>query len=80
MEFFLFSQVACIMPRIDQLFAYLLHILYFFSLISGESRLLVYVLFICLLFYQFHSLKNTFYSSFCRPEKYKMCWRDGGKN
>lgn len=50
MEFFLFSQDACIMPRrIDQLFAYLLHL--FFSLFlrrsGGESR---YVLSICLLF------------------------------
>lgn len=66
MEFFLFSQVACIMPRIDQLFAYLLHI---FSLILERVAYIGYVLFICLLFYQFHSLKNTFYSSFCRPKK-----------
>lgn len=71
MEFFLFSQVVALCPRIDQLFAYLLHIL-FYSLILERVASSGYVLFVCLLFYQFHSLKNTFYSSFSRPKK-KCC-------
>lgn len=60
-------------PSIDQLFAYLLHKLFSFFNFSRwagkQLRLSGYVLCVCLLFYQFHSLKNTFYSSFCRPKK-----------
>lgn len=69
-----FTSWSFIMLRIDQLFTYLLHtffqIFYFFFLLLislRESFVLHFGyldVFICLLFYQFHSLKNTTNSFF----------------
>lgn len=80
MEFFLFSQVACIMrPALTNcLLTYYIHFFSFFNFLLGrrrESQLSSgYVLFICLLFYQFHSLKNTFTVLF-EDQKKKLRWR-----